>query len=222
MSVRQPVVIDVPFRADDIQIEQCIDQVQCEVDGSELTADERRLLKTYPTVYIIRGKERKRARGGYEYDDFVVYVGETNSIVRRTKEHYTDDVTYRSERGKKAWRRLEPAWQPHTGDRPEPLQQVAHARPREQLPELPSGFGREPCDPGKRPRQPAGGLLHQARATDNHLAGVAQAQPLRAGAFSGRVRHPGLRHLQGVAVSRAGEGPDCRGGRRFSAACATS
>lgn len=25
MSVRQPVVIDVPFRADDIQIEQCID-----------------------------------------------------------------------------------------------------------------------------------------------------------------------------------------------------
>ncbi|RHK02495.1 DUF2075 domain-containing protein [Olsenella sp. AM04-33] len=106
MSVRQPVVIDVPFRADDIQIEQCIDQVQCEVDGSELTADERRLLKTYPTVYIIRGKERKRARGGYEYDDFVVYVGETNSIVRRTKEHYTDDVTYRSERGKKAWQRL--------------------------------------------------------------------------------------------------------------------
>jgi hypothetical protein len=106
MSVRQPVVIDVPFHEDDIQIEQCIDQVQCEVDGSELSADERRLLKTYPTVYIIRGKERKRTRGGYEYNDFVVYVGETNSIVRRTKEHYTDDVTYRSERGKKAWQRL--------------------------------------------------------------------------------------------------------------------
>ena len=106
MSVRQPVVIDVPFHEDDIQIEQSIDQVQREVDGRELSNSARRLLKTYPTVYIIRGKQRRHARGGYEFDEFVLYVGETNSIVRRTKEHYTDDVTYRTEQGKRAWQQL--------------------------------------------------------------------------------------------------------------------
>lgn len=106
MSVRQPVVIDVPFHEDDIQIEQSIDQVQREVDGRELSNSARMLLKTYPTVYIIRGKQRRRARSGYEFDEFVLYVGETNSIVRRTKEHYTDDATYRTEQGKRAWQQL--------------------------------------------------------------------------------------------------------------------
>ncbi len=59
MSLRQPVVIDVPFHEDDIKIEQSIDQVPCEVDGSELSSGARRLLKTYPTVYIIRAKQRQ-------------------------------------------------------------------------------------------------------------------------------------------------------------------
>ena len=106
MSLRQPVVIDVPFHEDDIKIEQSIDQVPCEVDGSELSSGARRLLKTYPTVYIIRAKQRGRTRGGYEFDEFILYVGETNSIVRRTREHYSDDITYRTERGRQAWEQL--------------------------------------------------------------------------------------------------------------------
>ena len=106
MSLRQPVVIDVPFHEDDIKIEQSIDQVPCEVDGSELSSGARQLLKTYPTVYIIRAKQRGRTRGGYEFDEFILYVGETNSIVRRTREHYSDDITYRTERGRQAWEQL--------------------------------------------------------------------------------------------------------------------
>lgn len=106
MAPRQPIVIDVPFREDDREVEQSIDDVDREVDGRAVSREDRALLKTYPTVYIIHGKRHERMRSGFERDRFLVYVGETNSIVRRTKEHYSDDVTYRSERGRKAWHQL--------------------------------------------------------------------------------------------------------------------
>ena len=75
MSLRQPVVIDVPFREGDREVERRIDLAQREVDGHALTSEARLLLKTYPTVYIIRGKKHQRVRGGYEYDEFLLYVG---------------------------------------------------------------------------------------------------------------------------------------------------
>lgn len=106
MAPRQPIVIDVPFREDDREVEQSIDDADHEVDGRKVSREDRALLKTYPTVYIIHGKRHERTRSGFEHDRFLVYVGETNSIVRRTKEHYSDEATYRSERGRKAWRQL--------------------------------------------------------------------------------------------------------------------
>lgn len=106
MAPRQPIVIDVPFREDDREVEQSIDAADREVDGRKVSREDRALLKTYPTVYIIHGKRHERTRSGFERDRFLVYVGETNSIVRRTKEHYSDEATYRSERGRKAWRQL--------------------------------------------------------------------------------------------------------------------
>lgn len=106
MAPRQPIVIDVPFREDDREVEQSIDDADREVDGRKVSREDRALLKTYPTVYIIHCKRHERTRSGFERDRFLVYVGETNSIVRRTKEHYSDEATYRSERGRKAWRQL--------------------------------------------------------------------------------------------------------------------
>lgn len=106
MAPRQPIVIDVPFREDDREVEQSIDDADHEVDGRKVSREDRALLKAYPTVYIIHGKRHERTRSGFEHDRFLVYVGETNSIVRRTKEHYSDEATYRSERGRKAWRQL--------------------------------------------------------------------------------------------------------------------
>ncbi|MCH4082888.1 MAG: DUF2075 domain-containing protein [Olsenella sp.] len=106
MKLAAPVIVDVPFHEEDRLVEEALDDVDTQIDDRELTSDGRELLKTYPTVYIIRGKRHRKAKSDFEFDEYLLYVGETNSIVRRTKEHYSDEKTYRSESARKAWQRL--------------------------------------------------------------------------------------------------------------------
>lgn len=106
MSSDAPIVIDIPYREEDEEVGSAIDALKVDVDSHELDAQDRHLLKEYPTVYIIRRSTEKQVKNGFKYVDYLVYVGETNSIVRRTREHYTDDVTYASERGRTAWKKL--------------------------------------------------------------------------------------------------------------------
>ena len=106
MSSNAPIVIDIPYREEDEEVGSAIDALKVDIDSHELDAQDRHLLKEYPTVYIIRRSTEKQVKNGFKYVDYLVYVGETNSIVRRTKEHYTDDVTYASERGRTAWKKL--------------------------------------------------------------------------------------------------------------------
>ncbi|MGN0075996.1 MAG: DUF2075 domain-containing protein [Parafannyhessea sp.] len=106
MKLASPVIVDVPFHEEDRLIGEAIDDVDSQIDDRELTPDGRELLKTYPTVYIIRGKRHRKAKSDFEFDEYLLYVGETNSIVRRTKEHYSDEKTYRSKAARDAWKRL--------------------------------------------------------------------------------------------------------------------
>lgn len=106
MSSQPPVIVDISYRDADRDVEQCIDEVDHDISDRALVPEDRHLLKDYPTVYIIYTSDHHQVENGYEFDKYLVYVGETNSIVRRTKEHYTDDVTYTSERGREAWSKL--------------------------------------------------------------------------------------------------------------------
>ncbi len=56
-----------------------------------IRGDERKqqLLLDYPTVYLIYSKDK--------HDQYQVYVGETNNISRRTKQHLDDDIKVRDD-----------------------------------------------------------------------------------------------------------------------------
>lgn len=101
-----PVVIKVAYRNDEGVVGQLVDEVSEDVAGHELDGRDRRHLKRYPTVYIIRAKDAVRGRGGHgsQAEELVVYVGETNSIERRTVEHYSDETSYKTESNRRKWR----------------------------------------------------------------------------------------------------------------------
>ncbi|QGU01523.1 ATPase family associated with various cellular activities (AAA) [Corynebacterium kalinowskii] len=68
-------------------------------DIEKVTGDLRKYLLEYPTVYVISMRED----GGYR-----VYVGETNSIIQRTKQHLEGDTSARHSR-REAWRAFKSA-----------------------------------------------------------------------------------------------------------------
>lgn len=101
MAVKTPIVVDVAYR-DDAGIAEQIKSVRSDASGErELSDDDRERLLTYPTVYIIHQKHEQGARSEY-----IAYVGETNSIARRTEEHYNDGGTNPDEGNKALWCRL--------------------------------------------------------------------------------------------------------------------
>lgn len=102
MPVQDPIIVDVDYRQSDNEIEGRIDSdsLHC-INGAELTDYDRLLLKYFPTVYIIRAKQ-----GGKRSTEYLLYVGETNSIVRRTNEHYYDVEIYRTQDNKEKWNYL--------------------------------------------------------------------------------------------------------------------
>ena len=103
MSLAPSVIVDVPFREEGGLVEEALDGVDSQIDDRELTPEGRELLKTYPTVYIIRRQVRHQTKHEVR-EEYLLYVGETNSIARRTREHYSDEKTYRSEAARNAWR----------------------------------------------------------------------------------------------------------------------
>lgn len=105
MTLAPSVIVDVPFREEGGLVEEALDGVDSQIDDRELTPEGRELLKTYPTVYIIRRQVRHQTKHEVR-EEYLLYVGETNSIARRTREHYSDEKTYRSEAARNAWRQL--------------------------------------------------------------------------------------------------------------------
>jgi hypothetical protein len=71
LPVRKAFVQKYPYELDTVQYLQ------------ESTGDVRKYLVEYPTVYVITLRESE----GYR-----VYVGETNSIVQRTRQHLLGDT----------------------------------------------------------------------------------------------------------------------------------
>ena len=59
--------------------EQGLDELQ-EIDP---TTNKGKLVRRYPTVYVVKDKGKSRS--------YSVYVGETNNIVHRTSQHLHDD-----------------------------------------------------------------------------------------------------------------------------------
>lgn len=94
-----PVVIDVPYHDDQTMVADCIASTTHDISNHALTPADRHHLTDYPTVYIIRSKS-------HDVEDYIVYVGETNSIVRRTGEHYGDESVYHSSEGKQLWHEI--------------------------------------------------------------------------------------------------------------------
>lgn len=84
MSVPKPLIIQVPYTDESAVIESTIASVFA---GSHVEQTSLQLLMTYPVVYIVNS----------ENDDFqqsyTVYVGETNNIVTRTRQHLRHDIT---------------------------------------------------------------------------------------------------------------------------------
>jgi len=101
MAVKAPIVVDVAYR-DDGGIAEQIKSVGSDAsDERELSDDDRECLLTYPTVYIIH---QKHEHGGH--DEYIAYVGETNSIARRTEEHYNDGSANPEGNDQALWCRL--------------------------------------------------------------------------------------------------------------------
>lgn len=102
-----PVVIEVSYKDEGSQIASSIAAIAEDISGHALTEADRRHLEEYPTVYVIRSERSafsdERGDGKCEY---IVYVGETNSIVRRTGEHYNDESVYRTGENKRYWHAL--------------------------------------------------------------------------------------------------------------------
>jgi DUF2075 family protein len=107
-----PVIVDLDYRASDSigMVDARIESEELrDISGAELTDQDRRLLESYPTVYMIRaiGREARTTRSGYALPpEWLVYVGETNSIDRRTFEHHGDESIYQTSRNKRHWRQI--------------------------------------------------------------------------------------------------------------------
>ena len=72
--VDNPIIVDIGYTNSDIR---ALTQQMGELKT------ESKFLFSYPTVYIINTEKKSR--------EYAVYVGETNDIVRRTKEHINVD-----------------------------------------------------------------------------------------------------------------------------------
>lgn len=85
-----PIVVSIPYNSES-GVRGSLGQLK-----RPLNDRERFLLLEYPTVYIIHNKrnERRGEDGGQTDNAFLpqVYVGETNDIEKRTREHRIDDV----------------------------------------------------------------------------------------------------------------------------------
>lgn len=56
------------------------------IKSQKLNENDQSLILDYPTVYIINDKDSKQK------SKYIVYIGETNDIGRRTKQHLYDDI----------------------------------------------------------------------------------------------------------------------------------
>lgn len=56
------------------------------IKSQKLNENDQSLILDYPTVYIINDKDSKQK------SKYIVYIGETNDISRRTKQHLYDDI----------------------------------------------------------------------------------------------------------------------------------
>lgn len=71
------------------QVKYDMDSIETLKKATQTNRETEKLMFDYPTVYIIYDKRSKQ--------DYEVYVGETNDIERRTKQHLTVDVNKRDD-----------------------------------------------------------------------------------------------------------------------------
>ena len=110
MAVKAPIVVDVAYR-DDAGITEQIKFVESDAPGERGLSDgDRERLLAYPTVYIIHQKHEKALRERDSHagarNEYIAYVGETNSIARRTEEHYNDGSAIHGTDNQALWCRL--------------------------------------------------------------------------------------------------------------------
>lgn len=72
-----------------------------ELQPQDINPDDRRYLYSYPVVYVVYckelGQDRGNRAGDAETPSYAVYVGETNDIVSRSRQHLTTDAKNRDD-----------------------------------------------------------------------------------------------------------------------------
>ncbi|MGX7405027.1 GIY-YIG catalytic domain-containing protein [Aerococcus urinaehominis] len=71
MHVNEPVVYELDYKS----------QVFDHFNKDLIQADDQEVILEYPTVYIINDKASRK---------FNVYIGETNNVIQRTRQHMAD------------------------------------------------------------------------------------------------------------------------------------
>lgn len=100
-SSRSTYIVHIPARSDQLNEEKLHSIIESQLEqfipqNSTVEQNVREYLEQYPVVYIVHA-EAVENKGDSPETQYIVYVGETNDIVSRTRQHLIGDAKRRSD-----------------------------------------------------------------------------------------------------------------------------
>ncbi|WP_213292183.1 DUF2075 domain-containing protein [Bifidobacterium animalis] len=100
-SSRSTYIVHIPARSDQLNEEELHSIIESQLEqfipqNSTVEQNVREYLEQYPVVYIVHA-EAVEKKGDSPETQYIVYVGETNDIVSRTRQHLIGDAKRRSD-----------------------------------------------------------------------------------------------------------------------------
>lgn len=98
----QPYIVHIPVNVHQLGTVEMREEIQSQIDAHHYTDYEsndriRTYLERYPVVYVIHTDQQNPRNTSANQSQYTVYVGETNNIISRTRQHVQQDPKTRSD-----------------------------------------------------------------------------------------------------------------------------